>query len=28
MCKAVDRQMTMTDICVKEKHGGNSENWT
>ena len=24
MCKAVDRGMTITDVCVREKHGGKS----
>jgi len=24
MCKAVDRGMTITDVCVVEKHGGKS----
>jgi cyclic pyranopterin phosphate synthase len=24
MCKAVDRGMTMTDVRLQEKHGGNS----
>lgn len=27
MCKAVDRGMVMTDICVREKHGGKSGDW-
>jgi cyclic pyranopterin phosphate synthase len=27
MCKAVDRGMVMTDICVTEKTGGKSGNW-
>jgi cyclic pyranopterin phosphate synthase len=28
MCKAVDRGMTMTDIRVREKHGGKSGDWS
>jgi cyclic pyranopterin monophosphate synthase len=28
MCKAVDRKMVMTDVHVREKHGGKSGNWT
>jgi cyclic pyranopterin phosphate synthase len=27
MCKAVDRGMVMTDIGLREKHGGKSGNW-
>jgi cyclic pyranopterin phosphate synthase len=27
MCKAVDRGMRMTDICLLEKSGGKSGNW-
>ena len=28
MCKAVDRGMVMSDICVMEKHGGKSGDWS
>lgn len=28
MCKAVDRGMVMTDIRVREKHGGKSGDWS
>lgn len=28
MCKAADRGMRMTDICLAEKHGGKSGSWT
>ena len=28
MCKAVDREMVMTDICLLEKMGGRSGHWT
>ncbi len=28
MCKAVDRGMAMTDIRVREKHGGKSGDWS
>lgn len=28
MCKAVDRGMTMTDVRVREKHGGKSGDWS
>ncbi|RJF97885.1 cyclic pyranopterin monophosphate synthase MoaC [Noviherbaspirillum saxi] len=27
MCKAVDRGMVMTDVCVQEKRGGKSGDW-
>lgn len=27
MCKAVDRGMRMTDVCLLEKHGGKSGSW-
>lgn len=27
MCKAVDRGMTMTDVCLQEKAGGKSGHW-
>ena len=28
MCKAVDRGMTITDVRVREKHGGKSGSFT
>ncbi len=28
MCKAVDRGMVMTDVRVREKHGGKSGDWS
>jgi len=27
MCKAIDRGMVMTDVRVREKHGGKSDDW-
>ena len=27
MCKAADRGMTITDVCLREKHGGKSGSW-